>query len=119
MLYLLILLGSYYMYWSYHKYCSDFWWIVLFIFITSLLFLLYVVFGTKVDCTVNLYYCTALPIICTVLKKVDRTVIFYCYTFLPIIHTVLKNQACNNYKYWSYNRNLRVSRYSMCSDAGG
>ena len=42
------------------------------------------------DHTVNLYYCTALPIICT----------------------VLKNQACNIYKYWSYNRNERVSSYS-------
>ena len=39
--------------------------------------------------TVNLYYCTA----------------------LPIIRTVLKNKACNIYKYWSYNRNLRVSHY--------
>ena len=41
-------------------------------------------------CTVNFYYCTALPVICTVLKK----------------------QACNIYKYWSYNRNLRVSLFS-------
>ena len=37
-----------------------------------------------------------------------RTVNFYYCTALPIIHTVLKNQACNIYKYWSYNKNLRV-----------
>ena len=73
-----ILLGSYYMY------CFDFWWIILFIFITALL--LYVLFRKKVDCTVHFYYCTA----------------------LPIIRTVLKKQACNIYKYWSYNRNIRV-----------
>ena len=43
---------------------------------------------------------------------VDRTVHFhYCFT-LPIIRTVLKKQACNIYKYWSYNRNLRVSSFS-------
>ena len=30
-----------------HKYFSDFWWIVLFIFITELLFLIYIVFGKK------------------------------------------------------------------------
>ena len=53
-----ILLGSYYTYWSYYKYCSDFFryftiistvrsqkmWVVLFIFITALPFLLYVLF---------------------------------------------------------------------------
>ena len=83
---LLLLLGSYYTYWSYYTYCSDFWWIVLIIFITALLFLLYVLFEKKVDRTVNFYYCTS----------------------LPIIRTVLKKQACNIYKYWSYNRNLRV-----------
>ena len=33
---------SYYTYWSYYMYCSDFWWIVLFIFITAILFLLYI-----------------------------------------------------------------------------
>ena len=55
-------------------------------FLLAVLFLLYVLFETKLDRTVKFYYCTALPIICTVLKK----------------------QACNNYKYWSYNRNLRV-----------
>ena len=33
-----LLLGSYYTYWSYYLYCSDFWWIVLFIFITALLY---------------------------------------------------------------------------------
>ena len=37
-------------------------------------------------CTVNFYYCIA----------------------LPIIHTVLKNQACNVFKYCSYDKNLRV-----------
>ena len=58
-----ILLGSYYMY------CSDFWWIVLFIFITALIFLLYVLFEKKVDHTVSFYYCIALPIIRTVLKN--------------------------------------------------
>ena len=73
-----LLLGSYY------TYCTDFWWIVLFIFIPA--FLLYVQFEKKVDHTVNFHYYIALLIICTVLKK----------------------QACNNYKYWSYNRNLRV-----------
>ena len=58
-----LLLGSYY------TYCSNFWWIVLFIFITALIFLLYVLFEKKVDRTVSFYYCTALPIIHTVLKK--------------------------------------------------
>ena len=33
---------------------------------------------------------------------------FNFYTGLPIICNVLKNQACNIYKYWSYNWNLRV-----------
>ena len=37
-----------------------------------------------------------------------RTVNFYYCTALPIIRTVPKNQACNIYKYWSYDRNLRV-----------
>ena len=63
-----VLLGSYY------TYCSDFWWIILFIFITVLPFC---------------------PIICTVLKKAYCTVNFYYCTALPIIGTVLKNQACN------------------------
>ena len=36
---LLFDLGSYYTYWSYYAYCSNFWWVVLFIFITALLFL--------------------------------------------------------------------------------
>ena len=70
-------LGSYYTYWSYYTYCSDFWWIVLFIFITALLFLLYVLFLKIVDRTVNFYYCTALPIICTVLKKM--LIILVCF----------------------------------------
>ena len=48
-----------------------------------------------VDCTVNFYYCTA----------------------LPIIHTVLKNQACNIYKYWAYNRNLRVFSWKIVNGA--
>ena len=39
----------------------------------------------------------------------DRTVNFYYCTALPITRTVLKNQACNIYKYWSYNRNLDKS----------
>ena len=60
------------------------------------------------DRTVHFHYCITLPIIRTVLKNVDRTVNFYYCTALPIIRTVLKNQACNIYKYWSYNRNLRV-----------
>ena len=38
----------------------------------------------------------------------DHTVNFYYCTALPIIRTVPKNQACNIYKYWSYDRNLRV-----------
>ena len=67
-------------------YCSDFRWILLFIFINALLFLLYILFEKKVDRTVNFYYCNA----------------------LPIKRTVLKKQACNIDKYWSYNRNLRV-----------
>ena len=75
-----LLLGSYY------TYCSDLWWIVLFIFITALLFLLYVLFEKKVECTFNCYYCTA----------------------LPIIRTVLKKQAWNIHKHLSYNRKLRV-----------
>jgi hypothetical protein len=32
--------GSYYTYWSFHTYCSDYWGIALFIFITALPFLL-------------------------------------------------------------------------------
>ena len=60
----------------------------------------------------HFHYCITLPIIRTVLKNVDRTVNFYYCTALPIIRTVLKNQACNIYKYWSYNRNLRVSSFS-------
>ena len=60
---------------TYYTYCSNFWWIVLFIFITALLFLLYICSKKNVDRTVNFYYCTA----------------------LPIIRTVLKNQACNIY----------------------
>ena len=39
----------------------------------------------------------------------DHTVNLYFCTALPIIRTVLKNQACNIYKHWSYNRKLRVS----------
>ena len=42
----------------------------------------------------------------------DRTANFYYCTALPIIRTVLKIQACNIYKYWSYNRNLRVHIFS-------
>ena len=38
----------------------------------------------------------------------DHTVTFYDCTALPFMGTVLKNQACNIYKYWSYNRNIRV-----------
>ena len=76
-----ILLGSYY-----YTYCSDFWWIVLFSFITALLFLLYVLFQKKVDQTVNFDYCTT----------------------LPTIHTVLKNHDCNIYKHRTHNRKLRV-----------
>ena len=52
-------------------------------------------------------------------KKVDRIVNFYYFTALPIIRTVLKNQTCNIYKYWSYNRNLRVLMKAVlpkCSD---
>ena len=37
-----------------------------------------------------------------------HTVNFYHCTVLPIICTVIKNHACNIFKYWSYNRNLRV-----------
>ena len=51
-----VLLGSYYTYWIYYTYCSDFWGIVLFIFITTLLFLLYVRSGKKVDHTVDFYF---------------------------------------------------------------
>ena len=40
-----VLLGSYYSYLSYYTYCSDFWRIVLFIFITTLPFLLQVLFS--------------------------------------------------------------------------
>ena len=42
----------------------------------------------------------------------DRTVNFYYCIALPIIRAVLKNQACNIYKHWSYNGNLRVSSFS-------
>ena len=57
-------------------YCSDFWWIILFIFITVLTFLFNVLFYKKVYHTFNFHYSTA----------------------IPIIHTVLKNWACNIYK---------------------
>ena len=53
---------------SYCTYPSNIWWVLPIIFITTLLFLLYVLFEKKVDRTVNFYYCTALPIIHTVLK---------------------------------------------------
>ena len=43
-------------------------------------------------------------------KKVYHAVNFYYFTSLPIISTVLKNQISNIYKYWSLNRNLRVSK---------
>ena len=41
-------------------------------------------------------------------KKVYRTVNFYYCTAIPIVRTVLKNQACNIQKSWSYKRNLQV-----------
>ena len=40
----------------------------------------------------------------------DRLVHFYYC--IPIIHTVLEKQACNIYKYWSYNRNLSVHYFN-------
>ena len=53
--------------------------------------------------------------LCTVLKKVFRIFDFYDYTALCIACTVLNNQACNIYKYWSYDRNLRLlSRNAGC-----
>ena len=65
------------------------------------------------DGTVHFHYCITLSIIRTVLKNVDRTINFYYCTALPNIRTVLKNQACNIYKYWSYNRNLRVNEIGL------
>ena len=60
------------------------------------------------DRNVHFHNCITLSIIHTVLKSVDPAINFYYFTALPIIPTVLKKQACNIYKYWSYNRNLRV-----------
>ena len=34
--------------------------------------------------------------------------LFIFITALPITRTILKKQACNIYKHWSYNMNLRV-----------
>ena len=59
------------------------------------------------DRTSHFHYCITPPIIPTVLKNVDPTVNFYYCTALPTIHNVPKNQAI--YKYWSYNKNLRIS----------
>ena len=60
--------------------------------VTALLFLLYVLF---VDHIVNFYNCDALAIIRPVLKKQDWNIY---------------------YKYWSYNRNLRVHIFSPPRD---
>ena len=40
-------------------------------------------------------------------KKCIKLLIFNT-VLLFLLYAVLKNQACNIYKYWSYNRNLRV-----------
>ena len=53
-----------------------------------------------VDRTVYFYYCTAFPII--------RTVLIFLGTFQIYVPYDLKKQACNIYKYHTYNRNLRV-----------
>ena len=60
----------------------------LFIFITALLFLIYQMYCSNKMWIVLLIFITVLLFLLYVL--------FY------------KNQACNIYKYWSYNRNLRV-----------
>ena len=79
-------------------------------FLLYVLVLLYILFWFLVDQTVHFHYCVTLwsyyIMYCS--KKTYRTVNSYYCTALPIIRTVLKNQACNIYKYCSYNRNLRV-----------
>ena len=69
---------------------NKFWWSTL-IFLSYVIILLYVLFWFLVD------------------------IFFYYFTALPIIRTVLKKQACNIYKYWSYNRNLRLRLSILCN----
>ena len=68
-------------YYTCSSYCSDFSWIILSFFITSLLFLLYILHCNRKGRSYCWFlYCNALPITCT----------------------VLKNQGCNIYKYVPY-----------------
>ena len=77
----------------------------------TLRFLLYVLV-LHIIRTAHFHNCIPLPIIGTIPKKVQCTVNLYYCTAIPIIRAVLKNQACNIYKHWSYNGNLRVSSFS-------
>ena len=80
------------------KWCLLFWCIDMLWYVSKYLLLLY---------DYRSYYTR------TVQFLVNLTVNFYYCTALPIIHTVLKNQVCTTHKYWSYNRNLRVCRWGM------
>ena len=71
-----LLLGSYYTYWSYYTYCSDFWWIVLFIFITALPFLYIIRTVLKRKCIVLLIFITVLLFLLYVLFSKTRPVTF-------------------------------------------
>ena len=85
--YVSVLLGSCYTYWSYYTYCSDFCWIVLFIFVTALY---------------SSYYTHCLK------KKWTELLIFITALLFLLYVLFRKKQACNIYKYCSYNRNPRV-----------
>ena len=90
---------------------QDFWpWInTLLGFLLYILVLLYLLFWFLVERTVHFHYCITCPNIRTVLKKCIVLLIFITVLlFLLYLCTILKNQACNIYKYWSYNRNLRL-----------
>ena len=76
----LLLLGSYYMYWSYHTYYLNF------------------LGKFSLICTVRWHFLLGKK-----LNKWKFSLIFQIY--LPYD---LKNQACNIYKYRNYNRNLRI-----------
>ena len=52
------------------------------------------------DRTVYFHYCTAFPII--------RTVLIFLGTFQLYVPYNLKKKSCNIYKYRTYNRHLRV-----------
>ena len=58
------------------------------------------------DRTVYFHYCTAFPII--------RTVLIFLGTFQLYVPYNLKKKSCNIYKYRTYNRHLRVTVTSCC-----